>query len=89
MAAREARSSIVSMHSSTHALAFISASPTTAAGDPTGNTQRNHRCAEGSAYTVPDGHIHKGGDGWVICETVAGYCSTDNIEASEKRCLDA
>jgi hypothetical protein len=63
--------------------------PTTAAGDPTGNTQRNHRCAEGSAYTVPDCHILKGGDGWVICETVAGYCSTDNIEASEKRCLDA
>jgi len=39
--------------------------PTTAAGDPKANAQRNHRCAEGSAYTDPDSHILKGGDGWI------------------------
>ena len=39
--------------------------PTTAAGDPKGKAQRNHRCAEGSAYTDPDSHILKGEDGWI------------------------
>jgi len=39
--------------------------PTTAAGDPKGNAQRNHRFAEGFAYTDPDSHILKGGDGWI------------------------
>ena len=110
--------------------------PTTAAGDPKANAQRNHRYAEGCAYTDPDSHILKGGDGWIQCYNCqaavdgdhqiivavgvsnqasdahhlepmlerimantgqlpekliadAGYCSTDNIEASEKRGLDA
>jgi len=110
--------------------------PTTAAGDPKANAQRNHRYAEGCAYTDPDSHILKGGDGWIQgynCQAAvdgghqiivavgvsnqasdaphlepmlerimantgqlpekliadAGYCSTDNIEASEKRGLDA
>ena len=39
--------------------------PTTAAGDPKANAQRNHRYAEGCAYTDPDSHILKGGDGWI------------------------
>ncbi len=39
--------------------------PTTAAGDPKGKAQRNHRCAEGSAYTDPDSHILKAEDGWI------------------------
>jgi hypothetical protein len=39
--------------------------PTTAAGVPKANAQCNHRCAEGSAYTDPDSHILKGGDGWI------------------------
>jgi hypothetical protein len=39
--------------------------PTTAAGVPKANAQRNHRCAEGSAYTDPHSHILKGGDGWI------------------------
>ena len=39
--------------------------PTTATGDPKGNAQRNHRYAEGCAYTDPDSHILKGGDGWI------------------------
>ena len=102
--------------------------PTTAAGDPKANAQRN--------FTDPDSHILKGGDGWIQgynCQAAvdgdhqiivavgvsnqasdaphlepmlerimantgqlpekliadAGYCSTDNIEASEKRGLDA
>ena len=110
--------------------------PTTAAGDPKANAQRNHRCAEGCAYTDPDSHILKGGDGWIQgynCQAAvdgdhqiivavgvsnqasdaphfepmverivantgqlpesmiadAGYCSTDNIERSEQRGLDA
>jgi len=110
--------------------------PTTATGVPKGNAQRNHRYAEGCAYTDPDSHILKGGDGWIQgynCQAAvdgdhqiivavgvsnqasdaphlepmlerimastgqlpekliadAGYCRTDNIEASEKRGLDA
>jgi transposase len=110
--------------------------PTNAAGYPRANAQRNHRCAEGCAYTDPDSHILKGGDGWIQgynCQAAvdgdhqiivavgvsnqasdaphlepmlerivantgqqpdvliadAGYCSTANIEASEKRALDA
>ena len=102
--------------------------PTTAAGDPKANAQRN--------FTDSDSHILKGGDGWIqgyncqaavdgdhqiivavgvsnqasdaphlepmlgrivantgqLPETLiadAGYCSTDNIEASEQRELDA
>ena len=102
--------------------------PTTAAGDPKANAQRN--------FTDPDSHILKGGDGWIQgynCQAAvdgdhqiivavgvsnqasdaphlepmlerimantgqlpekliadAGYCSTDNIETSEKRGLDA
>jgi transposase len=102
--------------------------PTTAAGDPKANAQRN--------FTDPDSHILKGGDGWIQgynCQAAvdgdhqiivavgvsnqasdaphlepmlerimantgqlpekliadAGYCSTDNIEASEKQGLDA
>jgi transposase len=102
--------------------------PTTAAGDPKANAQRN--------FTDPDSHILKGGDGWIqgyncqgavdgdhqiivavgvsnqasdqhhfipMLERIvantgqlpekmiadAGYCSTANIEASEKRGLDA
>jgi hypothetical protein len=39
--------------------------PTTAAGVPKANAQRNHRCAEGSAYTDPESLILKGGDGWI------------------------
>ena len=39
--------------------------PTDATGNPRGNAQRNHRCAEGCAYTDPDSHILKGGDGWI------------------------
>jgi hypothetical protein len=39
--------------------------PTTAVGDPKANAQRNDRCAEGCAYTDPDSHILKGGDGWI------------------------
>ncbi|MFM7753724.1 MAG: transposase, partial [Cyanobium sp.] len=101
--------------------------PTTAAGDPKANAQRN--------FTDPDSHILKGGDGWIQgynCQAAvdgdhqiivavgvsnqaadqhhfvpmlerivantgqlpekliadAGYCSTANIEASEKRGLD-
>ena len=102
--------------------------PTTAAGDPKANAQRN--------FTDADSHILKGGDGWMQgynCQAAvdgdhqiivavgisnqasdsphfepmverivantgqlpkkliadAGYCSTDNIEASEQRRLDA
>jgi len=102
--------------------------PTTVAGDPKANAQRN--------FTDPDSHILKGGDGWIQgynCQAAvdgdhqiivavgvsnqasdqhhlvpmlerivantgqlpekliadAGYCSTGNIEASEKRGLDA
>jgi transposase len=102
--------------------------PTTAAGDPKANAQRN--------FTDPDSHILKGGDGWMqgyncqaavdgdhqiivavgisnqasdaphfepmverivantgqLPETLitdAGFCSTDNIERSEQRGLDA
>jgi transposase len=102
--------------------------PTTAAGDPKANAQRN--------VTDPDSHILKGGDGWMqgyncqaavdgdhqiivavgisnqasdaphfepmverivantgqLPETLitdAGFCSTDNIERSEQRGLDA
>jgi transposase len=39
--------------------------PTTAAGVPKANAQRNHRYAEGCAYTDPDSHFLKGGDGWI------------------------
>jgi transposase len=39
--------------------------PTNAAGEVKGKAQRNHRCAEGCAYTDPDSHILKGGDGWI------------------------
>jgi hypothetical protein len=39
--------------------------PTTAAGEPKANAQRNHRCAEAFGYTDPDSHILKGGDGWI------------------------
>ena len=39
--------------------------PTTAAGDPKANAQRNHRFAEACGYTDPDSHILKGGDGWI------------------------
>jgi hypothetical protein len=110
--------------------------PTTAAGDPKANAQRNHRFAEACGYTDHDSHILKGGDGWIQgynCQAAvdgdyqiivavgvsnqasdaphlepmldrivantgqlpekliadAGYCSTANIEASEKRGLDA
>ena len=34
--------------------------PTNAAGEAKGKAQRNHRCAEGCAYTDPDSHILKG-----------------------------
>ncbi len=39
--------------------------PTNAAGEVKGKAQRNHRCAEGWAYTDSDSHILKGGDGWI------------------------
>ena len=39
--------------------------PTNAAGEVKGKAQRNHRCAEGCAYTDPDSHSLKGGDGWI------------------------
>jgi transposase len=39
--------------------------PTTAAGVPKANAQRNHRFAECCAYTDPDSQILKGGDGWI------------------------
>ena len=39
--------------------------PTDATGNPRGNAQRNHRCAEGCAYTDPDSHILKSVDGWI------------------------
>ncbi|MCP9883125.1 IS1182 family transposase [Cyanobium sp. Alchichica 3B3-8F6] len=39
--------------------------PTDAAGNPKPTAQRNHRCAEGFAYTDPDSHILKGADGWI------------------------
>jgi hypothetical protein len=56
--------------------------PTTAAGDPKANAQRNHRCAEGCAYTDPDSHILKGGDGWI-----QGFPSF-LVDLSLKRCLE-
>jgi hypothetical protein len=37
-------------------------------GTPTAKTQRNHRCAEGCAYTDPDSHIMKGNG-----ERIQGY----------------
>jgi hypothetical protein len=39
--------------------------PTDATGNPHPKAQRNHRCAEGFAYTDPDSHILNGGDGWI------------------------
>ena len=39
--------------------------PTDTAGNPKPQSQRNHRCAEGFAYTDPDSHILKGSDGWI------------------------
>ena len=58
--------------------------PSDATANPKGTAQCNHRCAEGCAYTDPDSHILKGGDGWI-----QGYCSTGNIETCEQRKLDA
>ena len=39
--------------------------PTDAIGNPKPQAQRNHRCAEGSAYTDPDSYILKGAGGWI------------------------
>ncbi|MEI6829769.1 MAG: transposase [Synechococcaceae cyanobacterium ELA445] len=53
--------------------------PTDAAGKPKPQAQRNHRYAEDCAYTDPDSHIIKGGDGWI-----QGYNAQAAVDADHQ-----